>query len=121
MARFSFQRRTRTGSSEQYNIYDDDASEPHTAVGQVDLHYTVPGSAEATVILFEDFAAEDVEDILATLDEDVLNLAAPGAGHARAVVFFGQEYSLYELGGQDRDVEEMLDEEEDEPDETHRV
>lgn len=82
----------------------------------MDVHYVSAEHIEATIALFDEQEAEDIEELLATLNDDILNLSQSPDTVARAVVFFGQEFSVYEIGGNDFD-----DGEEDDVDESDRT
>ncbi|MBM3215683.1 hypothetical protein FJZ36_12295 [Candidatus Poribacteria bacterium] len=97
MPRFTFQRRIRTASSEQYNVYDGEAETSQRAIGQVDIHYLSMGDAEASVILFDDLDGDDIDELLATLDDDLLDLPATEDSRVHATVIVGQEIGSYEL------------------------
>ena len=116
MPRFSFQRRIRTISSEQYNVYDDQTEPATLAVGQVDVHYVTPLRLDVTLLLLRDLADEALEDMLSALDDDVLASAGIKDRKAPATVLQAKERGVYAMDGP------RLDDEEDEaPDESQIV
>lgn len=110
MPRFTFQRRLRTLSSEQYNLYDAEAEQSQHAVGQVDVHFVGTQEAEIVVLLFREYDTEDIEELLATLDDDLMNIPMAENASIRATVFFSQELGFYELERGDVSEEEIPDE-----------
>jgi hypothetical protein len=116
MPRFSFQRRIRTISSEQYNVYDDQTEPATLAVGQVDVHYVTPLRLDVTLLLLRDLADEALEDMLSALDDDVLASAGIKDRKAHVTVLQAKERGVYAMDGP------RLDDEEDEaPDESQIV
>ena len=95
--RFTFQRRIRTASSEQYNVYDARSSEAREAVGQIDFHFITPTRIEVSAILFKEYPDDDVEELLAALDDDALGAATMEDRVARMVVFTGKETGYFEF------------------------
>lgn len=111
MPRFTFQRRLRTLASEQYNLYDAESEQSQRAVGQVDAHFIGTHDAEVVVLLFNEYDADDIEELLATLDDDLMNIPMAENASVRATVFYGQELGSYELDrGDSGDDDEMPDE-----------
>jgi len=101
----------RTLTSEQYNLYDAESEQSQRAVGQVDTHYIGSHEAEVVILLFNEYDAEDIEELLATLDDDLMNIPMGEDALVRATVFFGQEIGSYELDrGEGAEDEEMPDE-----------
>jgi len=113
MPRFSFQRRIRTISSEQFNVYDD-VSDPTTlAIGQLDVHYLTPLHLDVTLLLLRDLDDDGLEEMLTALDDDVLASATLDDRRAHVTVLQAKERGVYAMDGprlEDEDDEEVPDE-----------
>jgi len=106
MPRFSFQRRIRTISSEQYNVYDDQTEPATLALGQVDVHYLTPMHLDVTLLLLRELADEALEDLLAALDDDVLSSASMNDRKAHVTVMQAKERGVYAMDGPRLDDED---------------
>ena len=102
MTRFSFQRRVRTFSSEQYAIFDNEADLPTEAVGQADIHYSMDAFRfSASIVLMQDALDEaSVEQLIAALDDAAL-AASSGSADRHVVVFFASDSAVYDFGDED--------------------
>lgn len=67
MGHFYFEREVRTPHSEVYTIMEED-----DPAGRVDLHY-VPGMVHATLCVTERVTREGVQELIETLDEDLVD------------------------------------------------
>jgi len=67
MANFDFERECRTPHSECYTILDDD-----NAVGRVDIHFT-SSVIHATLNITESLTTDDIQDLIDTIDEDLMD------------------------------------------------
>lgn len=117
MPRFSFQRRIRTVSSEQLNVYDDEAEPVTLAIGQVDVHLLTPLHVDVTLTLLRDVDDGSVEELLTALDDDVLASATLDNRRAHVTVLQAKERGVYSLDARRPDDEE----DEDAPDESQIV
>ncbi len=106
MTRFSFQRRVRTLSSEQYAIFDNEADLPTQAVGQADIHYSMDAFRfSASIVLMQDALDEEsVEELIAALDAAAL-AASNGGADRHVVVFFASDSAVYDFGDEDSEEE----------------
>jgi len=118
MPRFSFQRRIRTISSEQFNVYDDLSEVSTIAVGQVDVHFLTPLHLDVTALLLRDVSDDGVEELLTALDDDVLASATLGDRRVHVTVLQATERGVYSLDA--RRVDEADDDDE-APDESQIV
>lgn len=71
MADYKLVRLVRTATSEVYLVWEDSAR-----IGQVDLHYA-DGLVHGTVILEQNLDREQIEGLIAQLDEDVVSSYLP--------------------------------------------
>ncbi len=115
MPRFSFQRRIRTISSEQYNVYDDQTEPATLAIGQVDVHYLTPMHLDVTLLLLRELVDEALEDLLSALDDDVLASAGISERKAHVTVLQAKERGVYAMDGP------RLDDDDEAPDESQIV
>ena len=67
MPGFYFQREARTPNSECYTVLEDDNS-----VGRLDIHYANPG-VHATLSIDESLTTDRIQDLIDTIDEELLN------------------------------------------------
>ena len=64
MSEYTFEREARTPYSESYTI--EEAAEP---IGRVDLHFTPSTIVHATLCIPQDFDDDDLQDLIAEIDE----------------------------------------------------
>ena len=67
MPGFYFQRETRTPHSECYTVIEE-----ATPVGRLDIHYASP-VVHATLVVSESLTQEGIQDIIAMIDEDLID------------------------------------------------
>jgi hypothetical protein len=67
MASFFFERECRTPNSECYTVLEDE-----TAVGRVDIHFTV-SVIHATLNVTESLTTERIQDLIDTVDEELMD------------------------------------------------
>ena len=67
MASFFFERECRTPNSECYTILEDEST-----VGRVDIHYT-DTVVHATLNVAESLTTEAIQDLIDTIDEDLMD------------------------------------------------
>ncbi|MFC1935348.1 hypothetical protein ACFLX9_01070 [Chloroflexota bacterium] len=65
---YYFERECRTPNSEAYNILEDE-----TAIGRLDVHYT-PTLVHATLCVSESLTREMIEELIQTIDEELLDV-----------------------------------------------
>ncbi|MEE9199356.1 MAG: hypothetical protein V3U26_06120 [Dehalococcoidia bacterium] len=104
MADYRFEREFRTPYSEAYTITDDDAP-----VGRVDLHFT-SNVVHATLCVLESVTQEGVQELIDTVDEELVNTADATRGDFIVVVYQGRDLGVFS----DEDFEEEEEEEEEE-------
>lgn len=82
-----WKRTIRTGSSERFIAFRDEHE-----VASADLHYLPDGSVLGTIVLYREaeWSEEQVPDILATLDEDLLPSVDAAEGNVRFAVVIGE-------------------------------
>ena len=88
MAGFYFQREARTPNSECYTVLEDDNN-----VGRLDIHYANP-VVHATLSVDESLTTDRIQDLIDTMDEELLN----SVGIAR------QEFIIHVHQGRDLGV-----------------
>jgi hypothetical protein len=81
-----WKRTIRTASSERFVAVRDDQE-----VGSADLHYLADGSVLGTIVLFREaeWSEEQIPDMLASLDEDLLPSVDAAEGNVRFTVVIG--------------------------------
>lgn len=89
MADYDFERQCRTPYSEAYIIL-----EGEERVGRVDLHFTHM-AVEALLCIVEDFPTEDIQDLIDTIDEELVLPAGVARDDFIVTVFRGQEVGVY--------------------------
>ncbi|MCH8206637.1 MAG: hypothetical protein IH956_06485 [Chloroflexi bacterium] len=88
MATFYFQREARTPNSECYTVLEDDNN-----IGRLDIHYASP-VVHATLSVDESLTTDRIQDLIDTMDEELLN----SVGIAR------QEFIIHVHQGRDLGV-----------------
>ncbi len=104
MAEYRFERECRTPYSEAYLISGDEKR-----LGRVDLHFT-PTVVYATLCVGENLTAEGIQDIIETIDEELVMSADVLRDDFVVTVYQGREAGVFS----DEDFEE--EEEEEKPD-----
>lgn len=81
-----WKRSLRTASSERFIAYRDDRE-----VASADLHYLDDATVLGTIVLFRDaeWSEEQIPDIVASLDEDLLPSVDAADGNVRFTVVIG--------------------------------
>ena len=86
MAGFYFQREARTANSECYTVVEDDNN-----VGRLDIHYADP-VVHATLSIDESLTSDRIQDLIDTMDEELLN--SVGITHQELIVHVHQGRDL---------------------------
>ena len=84
-----FERDCRTPHSESYAVIDDEH-----AIGRVDLHYA-PTMVHATLCVPESFTTEDIQELMATIDEELVDLVGVARDEFVVHVFQGREAGVF--------------------------
>jgi hypothetical protein len=103
---YRFEREARTPYSEVFVIENDEGTE----IGRVDIHLT-PSVAYATLCVAESMTEDDIQDLIAQIDERVVMTADPYREDFVVTVWAGRESGVYS------DEEDEDDDEDDEDDE----
>ena len=90
MATYSFERESRTPYSEAYSI-ERDGDE----MGRVDIHFTQSGAVYATLCVPAAFAEDDVEDLIAEIDERLVLAAEAFREDFIVTVWRGERVGVY--------------------------
>ena len=85
MAGINFEREVRTPYSEAYLIMEQDRQ-----VGRVDIHFT-PEMVHAAVSVDESLTQETVQQIIDTVDEDIVDAVGINRGNFVVHIFQGRE------------------------------
>ena len=103
---FRLSRNVRTVSSEIYIIWDNE-----TRVGQLHLHYA-HDTIHAAVLLEIDLSVKEEEDLLETVDEDIVSSYLPSFEREDLLVtlFRAEELSSFSYSSQDIDSIDPEDE-----------
>ena len=99
MASYHFERESRTPSSEAFTIRDDD-----TEIGRVDVHYG-EDMAHATLCVPEDFSEEQLQELIAEVDERLVMTARPFREDFVVTVWLGRPAGVFS-----EDFDEELEE-----------
>jgi len=86
---FHFERECRTPHSEAYVIENEGGS-----AARVDLHYT-PAAVFATLCVPTDWGEDDIQDVIADLDDRVVRSADPFRDDLIVTVWSGAEVGVY--------------------------
>jgi hypothetical protein len=102
--RYEFERESRTPTSEAFIVQVDDEE-----VGRVDVHY---GSdiAHATLCVPEDFSEDDIQELIAEVDERLVMSAQPFRDDFVVTVWLGRQAGVYSEDFEE-EFEEPLEEE----------
>lgn len=89
MARFHFQRESRTPQSEAYVVYAEDRP-----IGRVDLHFG-PDVVNGTICVPEDFSEDDIQELIGEVDERLAMSANPFREDLVVTVWLGRQAGVY--------------------------
>ncbi len=106
MARFQFERESRTPHSESYTILSEE-----NEIGRVDIHFG-DDIANATLCVPEDFSENDVQELIGAVDERLVMTAQPFREDFVCTVWLGRHAGVYS--------EELEDDLEDDADDADR-
>ena len=89
MPPYRFERECRTPNSETYTIIDDEST-----AGRIDLHY---GSVvvHATLCVLENVTQEGIQELIDTIDEELVMTADAQRGDFIVAVYQGREVGIY--------------------------
>jgi hypothetical protein len=87
---YAFERESRTPFSEAFVIETDGE-----AVGRVDLHFTQSGSVHATLCVPRDFDDDDIEELIAQIDERLVLPADAYRDDFVVTVWRGERAGVY--------------------------
>ena len=115
MAKYTFERETRTPQSETF-IIEADGDE----VGRVDLHYSGT-SCYATLNVPSEFDDDAIEELIGEIDERLVMSWEPLRDDFIVTVWSGREVGVFsESGDDDDDDDEFEDDEDEEEDEEEK-
>jgi hypothetical protein len=89
MAEYRFERECRTAHSEAYLIVTGDEQ-----VGKVDIHFT-PSIVYATLCVGENISQDDIQDLIDTIDEDLVMSANVARDDFIVTVHQGREVGVF--------------------------
>ncbi|HEX5140182.1 MAG TPA: hypothetical protein VFX19_04520 [Dehalococcoidia bacterium] len=107
MAKYIFERETRTPQSETF-IIESDGDE----LGRVDLHYSGT-SCYATLCVPTDFDDDSIEELIGEIDERLVMSWEPLRDDFIVTVWAGREVGVFSETGDDDDDDDEEDEDED--------
>ncbi len=93
MADYYFERECRTPYSEAYNILEEEAP-----VGRLDLHFT-SSIVHATLCVVESLTRESIEELVQTIDEELLDVAGLSREEFVVHVHQGRDMGVYSNHG----------------------
>ena len=108
---YRFEREARTPYSEIFIIENEGGED----AGRVDLHFT-PSVTYATLCIGEGVSEEDIQDLIAQIDERLVMTTDPYREDLVVTVWTGRESGVYSDEDMDEDDELDLDEEDVEED-----
>ena len=89
MANFSFEREVRTPYSEAYSILEDERP-----VGRLDIHFT-QNVVHATLAVDESLTQERIQELIDTIDEDLVDAVGLARDGLIVHVFQGRETCVF--------------------------
>ncbi len=89
MARFQFERESRTSYSESYNILIEE-----NEIGRVDVHFGEE-IASATLCVPENFSDSDIQELIGAVDERLVMTARPFREDFVCTVWLGRHAGVY--------------------------
>lgn len=89
MSDYYFERECRTAYSEAYHIVEDEAP-----VGRIDLHF-LPHVVHATLCVSESLTREMIEEVIQTIDEELLNAVGLPRDEFIVHVYQGRDAGVY--------------------------
>ena len=101
MGDYQFERESRTPHSEAYSV--DDGGD---VIGRVDIHFSSSGSVHATLCVPQDFDEDDIEDLIAEIDERLVLSHDPGRADFIVTVWRGAPAGVYSEDEEDEEVAE---------------
>lgn len=93
MADYKMERMVRTGYSEAYDIYHEE-----DLVGRLDVHFAF-ATVQACLIVAETLEQDDIQEIIQTIDREVLNAVGIAALESAIAVFQGHPVGVFSDGG----------------------
>ncbi len=93
MSDYYFERECRTPYSEAYNILEEEAP-----VGRLDLHFT-SSIVHATLCVVESLTRESIEELVQTIDEELLDVAGLAREEFVVHVHQGRDMGVYSNHG----------------------
>lgn len=100
MSSYTFEREARTPHSEAWVI--EDAGEP---VGRVDIHFAPSGLVHATLCVPASFDDDEIEELIAEVDERLVLATDPYRDDFIATVWRGERVGVYSEEGDDEEDE----------------
>jgi hypothetical protein len=98
MPEFHFERESRTPYSEAWTV--EDGGDP---VGRVDLHFTASGTVYATLCVPPEFDDDDLQDLIAEVDEGLVLTTDPYRDDFVVTVWRGENAGVYSEEEDDED------------------
>jgi len=98
---YQFERESRTPHSEAYSV--DDGGD---VIGRVDIHFSSSGSVHATLCVPQDFDEDDIEDLIAEIDERLVLTSDPHREDFIVTVWRGVQAGVF---SEESDDEEAAD------------
>ena len=89
MAKFQFERESRTANSESYTILTED-----NEIGRADIHFGEE-IVNATLCVPEDFSESDVQELIGAVDERLVLTARPFREDFVCTVWLGRHAGVY--------------------------
>ena len=87
---YTYERDARTPQSEAYSIEVDGET-----IGRIDLHFAVFGAVSATLCVPPGFDDDDIEDLIADVDERLVISAHPERADFVVTVWRGERVGVY--------------------------
>ena len=100
MPDYYFERECRTPNSEAYNILEEEAQ-----IGRLDLHF-MPTLVHATMCINESLTREMIEELIQSIDEEILDIVGIARDEFIVHVYQGHEAGVYSNHSFEEDAED---------------
>ena len=90
MARYQFERESRTPFSETFTVEEEDDE-----VARVDLHFTGSGIVHATLCVPEGYDEDEIQELIAEIDERLVLTTDPYRDDFVVTVWRGERVGIY--------------------------
>lgn len=104
MSDYTFERESRTPFSESWSVLVEGDE-----IGRVDLHFSASGFVQATLCVPREFDDDDIEDLMATIDERLVLPVDPYREDFMVSVWRGEKAGVFSEELEDDDADDADD------------